>query len=94
MVELQCNARRIGHTNMQFSNTFFCPVHILGAISSLSKILVIVFYFDFLRGVVLKLHYGVFPYLNTFQNHLEMIEPSFLAVAIFQISGNGFIHMK
>lgn len=42
-MELHCNARRIWYKNMQFSSLFFCSVHILGAFSSLSKILVIHF---------------------------------------------------
>lgn len=39
-MELHCNARRIWYKDMQFSNLFFCSVHILGAYSSLAKILV------------------------------------------------------
>lgn len=46
-MELHCNARRTGHKNMQFSNTFFCSMHILGAFSSLPKILVILFVLTF-----------------------------------------------
>lgn len=42
-MELHCNAKRIWYKNMQFSSLFFCSVHILGAFSSLSKILVIHF---------------------------------------------------
>lgn len=46
-MELHCNARRIGYKNVQFSSLFFCSVHILGAFSSLSKILVILFILTF-----------------------------------------------
>lgn len=46
-MELHCNARRIGYKNMQFSSLFFCSVRILGAFSSLSKIIVILFILTF-----------------------------------------------
>lgn len=46
-MELHCNARRIGYKNLQFSNSFFCSVHILGAFTSLAKILVILLILTF-----------------------------------------------
>lgn len=62
-MELHCNARRIGYKNMQFSN-LFCSVPILGAFSSLAKILVILFILTF-YDVILKLCCEFFSYLNT-----------------------------
>lgn len=46
-MELHCNARRIWYMNMQFSNLFFCSVHILGAFSSVAKILAIILILTF-----------------------------------------------
>lgn len=53
-MELHCNARRTGHKTVQFSSTFFCSVHVLGAFFYLTEILVSSYtlYFDFLRGGV------------------------------------------
>lgn len=45
-MESHCDARRIRHKNLQFSNMFFCSVHILGAVS-LTKILGILFILTF-----------------------------------------------
>lgn len=87
-MELHCNARRIWYKNMQLSNLFFCSEHILGAFSSLAKILVFILNF---YDVILKLHCEFLSYLTLVQNHLDMIEPSLLGAAM---SGNGFIHMK
>lgn len=63
-MELHCNARRIEYKNMQFSNLFFCSVHILGAFSPLAKIPVILFILTF-YDVILKLYCEVFSCLNT-----------------------------